>query len=401
LGCISIGSALSAGWTVDGRANETVESRFDLRGYASANYFAYDWQTDPGRRNAIDLERLTLYPTWRLDPRAQLVGEVEFEHGGTGSTVEFDRFEEFGEFEYEIEKGGEVLLEQLHLRYVHRDWFVVKLGRFKLPIGLASTHDEPSEYFTTTRSIAEATLIPVNWYENGIQLGGAAGRVEYTLSLVNGLDSSGFSSAAWVASGHQRRFEQVNAENLALCVTLAWRPRSELTLGASAYRGDSADNRPKPDLDVDAVVTVLDAHAEWGRGPWIVRALLLRGDLENADLVTKANRNLSNNLNVKRTPVGSAAQAVTAEAGFDLHSLLAALRRPLLLFARYESYDSMQEVEGAVIDLPRWDREAWTGGLNWRALDGAVLKAEYSRRELDIPNDNVEKTFSAGFGVEF
>jgi hypothetical protein len=40
--------------------------------------------------------------------------EVEFEHGGTGSALELE-YEEFGEFEQEVEKGGEVLVEELSL----------------------------------------------------------------------------------------------------------------------------------------------------------------------------------------------------------------------------------------------------------------------------------------------
>ena len=42
----------------------------------------------------------------------RLEAELEFEHGGTGITMEFDKLEEFGEFEMEVEKGGEVIVEK-------------------------------------------------------------------------------------------------------------------------------------------------------------------------------------------------------------------------------------------------------------------------------------------------
>ena len=38
--------------------------------------------------------------------------EVELEHGGTGTSLELD-YEEFGEFEQEVSKGGEVALEEI------------------------------------------------------------------------------------------------------------------------------------------------------------------------------------------------------------------------------------------------------------------------------------------------
>ncbi len=151
-------------------------ARFGLHGYGTVNYFAFDWETDPARRNALDLERLVLYPSVRLSERVRVDGELEIEHGGTGATLEFDRFEEFGEFEQEIEAGGEVVLEQLNVHVAVTERFNVRIGRLKLPIGLASTNDEPNEYFTTTRSAVEASLIPTNWYEIGAQAYGQVGR---------------------------------------------------------------------------------------------------------------------------------------------------------------------------------------------------------------------------------
>ena len=47
--------------------------------------------------------------------------ELEFEHGGTGTTVEFDKFEELANSR-QNRKGGEVLVEKLarFLRFVNR-----------------------------------------------------------------------------------------------------------------------------------------------------------------------------------------------------------------------------------------------------------------------------------------
>jgi hypothetical protein len=273
-----------------------------------------------------------------------------------------------------------------------------------VPVGLASVLDEPAESFTTSRSEMESSLIPVNWYENGIQAYGGVGGsavLRWTISLVNALDSSGFSSSSWIARGHQKRFETVNAEDLAVAARLDYGEVEEALLGVSVYAGDSADNRPKPDLAAGALVLVADAHAAIARGPLRARAVVLHGSLENADLVSRANRNLSNNLNVKRTPVGSEALGWSVEAGWDLRSILPSLPGRCDLFARYERYDTMAAVEGDVFDNPRWERETATAGANLHPIRGAVFKLQHSHRRLGTTSMNEESTTSIGVGFEF
>jgi hypothetical protein len=384
-------------------ATERHGTGFEISGYGSLNYFYFDWDTDPSRRNAVDVERLVFYPSYFYDERFSFRAEVEIEHGGTGATMEFDRFEEFGEFESEIEAGGEVLLEQAHIEMAFSHRLNLRIGRFKLPIGIATFQDEPSKYFTTTRSPAEVALIPTNWYEIGLQAHGRLGAFGYAVSVVNGLDATGFSSATWVVRGHQKRFETINAEEPALALRLDWfyLGDRDSRIGVSFYRGGSADNRPKPDLDVPAAVTVVDGHVTFDRGPVRANALVLFGHLQNAGAVTSANRNLSNNLNVKRTPVGTTALAYYGELGYDIASLLLTSGPKIVVFGRYEFYDTMHTVDTDVFDNPRWERTAVTFGLNGHVHRQIVLKTEYNHRWLGQVEQRFERTFSAGVGFEF
>ena len=398
--CLTLLAALVAfAGSAASQTADSVRTGLAISGYGTINYFNYEWDTDPSKRDAIDVERLVLYPLYQFNLYAFVKAEIEFEHGGTGVTKEFDRFEEFGEFETEVEAGGEVLLEQLHVDFAVSERFGIRVGRFKLPIGIATYRDEPGEYFTTTRSPAEVAIIPVNWYETGLQAYGRVADFAYVISVISGLDATGFSSASWIARGNQKRFETINAEDFAITARLDWHgfQDADSRIGLSFYAGDSADNRPKPDLDVSAVVTVFDAHADLRAGALQVRALVLYGRLGNAEAVTKANRNLSNNLNVKRTPVASAALAWYVEAGYDVLRS----RRPLTVFLRYAYYDSMHSTEGAVFDNPRWQRTAYTAGLNWHAIDQVVFKATHTHRRLGLTSLNVENTFSLGLGFEF
>ena len=60
--------------------------------------------------------------------------DIEFEHTGTGSAVE-KVFTEAGEWETEIEKGGEVELEQFWLQKSFSGALNLRVGHFVVPVG--------------------------------------------------------------------------------------------------------------------------------------------------------------------------------------------------------------------------------------------------------------------------
>ena len=301
--------------------NGTAEPNpFSVSGYGVVNYSHFDWELDPDRRAAIDIERLVVAPKYRINDTIRLESELEFEHGGTGSTMEFDKFEEFGEFETEIEKGGEIIVEKLAVVFSFQPSYNFRVGHIIVPVGLVSKRHRPQHYFTTTRPEAETHLIPTIWHETGVEIFGAFGPLKYQAQIVNGLDSTGFSSRHWIVRGHQLRFETVNAEAPAFVGRLDYAFHENATVGISGYYGDTAANRPKPDVDFDAHVGIVSLHGFYEVNAVKVRGLFLWGALENADRLSKVNRTLSNNLNVKRTPIGSSAVGWYIEAGYDILS---------------------------------------------------------------------------------
>ena len=377
---------------------------FTVSGYGVINYAHFDWELDPGRRAAIDVERFVIAPKYRINDTIQLEAELEFEHGGTGSTMEFDKFEEFGEFEMEIEKGGEVIVEKLAAVFSLHPLSKFRIGHIIVPVGLVAKRHRPQHYFTTTRPEAEAHLIPTIWHETGIELFGKFHGLSYQAQVVNGLDSTGFSSRHWIVPGHQLRFETVNAEAPAFVGRLDYALREGATVGISGYYGETAANRPKPDVDFDAHVSIVSVHGFYELNPIKLRALMLWGTLENADRLSKVNRTLSNNLNVKRTPIGSSALGWYIEAGYDVLSFFReaqAASPGLDVFARYDFYDTMASVEGVIFDNPRWERTTWTFGINYHAHTQLVFKGHYSLRRLATQDKNRENTFALGFGFQY
>jgi hypothetical protein len=389
---------------------------FTLSGYGAVNYYSYNFDTDRSLKNKTDIERLNLYLGYKFNDRISLRSEIEYEHGGTGATLEYDVQEEGGEFEQEIEQGGEVKLEQLYIDFDINTWLKIRVGRMKVHFGLAQSLDRPTQYFTSYKPEMENEILPLGWYENGIQFYGTLfGKLNYELSLVNGLDSSGFSSRGWIKDGHQAKFEMINAESFAVAGRLDYKfgTHRNTYIGISGYVGDSAPNRPKKDMNKSAYVTIVEGHISYNENYLRFNTLFLYGNLENSDVVSKANSKLSKTLGVKRNGIGKNALGFSAEIGYDIFHLINKNTKQLLFpFARYDYYDTMYDVEGSVVKNSKWERSTITTGLNWFVHPQIVFKAHYSNRRLGSQNyDPVsfvytgkkqkENTFGLGIGFSF
>lgn len=380
--------------------------KFHFKAYGVVNYYGFDWDTDPDRRNAFDTERINMYLKYDFTEKIQLKTEFEFEHGGTGVTMELDKFEEFGEYEVELEAGGEVLLEQINILFKYKTWLNFRVGRLKLYMGNASKLDLPTDYFTGHRSAMESALLPIGWYENGIEVLGDFGknnRFSYKAFLVNGLSSVGFTSANWIKRGHQKRFETINAENLAVSGRFDYNLPNGGYIGVSGYHGGSNKNRPKPDLEnTDGAVSIGDFHFNIEQENWKLRGMVLYGNLQNSDKISRANRNLSNALDVKRTPVAKNALGYYLEGGYDILSLKKnETTKQLFLFGRYDYYDSMYKTTGVILDNPRWERSVVTFGANYFINPHIVFKAHYAVNTLGLDEENKERTFLLGMAFDF
>lgn len=95
----------------------------------------YGGTDNSDHRNSVSIPRFVLALDYKFSPRWILGAEIEFESGGVGMETELENSEN-GEYETEMEKGGEVALEQFHItRLVHRS-FNVRAGHLIVPVGL-------------------------------------------------------------------------------------------------------------------------------------------------------------------------------------------------------------------------------------------------------------------------
>ena len=128
--------------------------KIKFTGYGELIYSHFDYGPDqksgpagspPDSRATIDIARLALEMELRLLRGVELETEVEIEHGGTGGALEIE-YEEFGEYETEVEKGGEVILEELYIKREFSDAFNIRLGHFYVAVGLTTEQYHPTDF---------------------------------------------------------------------------------------------------------------------------------------------------------------------------------------------------------------------------------------------------------------
>ena len=215
-------------------------------------------------RSYISIPRTIFAFDYKFRSDLILSTEVEFEYGGTGAAMELE-YDEAGEYEMEIEKGGEVVLEQFHITKRFASWLNVRAGHFIVPVGLTNAHHEPIFFFGTIRPEGETTILPSTWHETGLAVLGTYENLKYEVMIVNGLDPNGFSSSNWIQGGKQGVFEKSVMTSPAYAGRVEYTPIKGLRLGVSGYYNQSAKNASIPQklADINAAVSIGSADLQY------------------------------------------------------------------------------------------------------------------------------------------
>ena len=363
-----------------------------------------DYRPSEYRQTSVDLARIVFFAGYEFSDWLSFESELELEHGGTGATMELE-WDEFGEYEMEVEKGGEIVLEQAFVEAALGEYVSVKLGHLLVPVGMISQYHTPNLFSATHRPESESALIPSTWHETGVEVAARYKGFSLQLQAVTGLDSTGFSSTNWIAGGSQGRFELTSANDWGLVGRLDFSGVRGLLVGVSGYTSNTTRNRPKRDMYDDAArVYIGDIHLRYNYGPFRARALGMLGKLNNADAVTTYNRRLSSHLGVPRTNVASAAYAYYLELALDTLALFKVTDRQRLdVFLRYDGYDTMWKAPDpdSGYDDGTLQRQVLTMGLNYFIHPRVVLKGEYLRRWINKDKSWNRKQNEINFALGF
>lgn len=362
-------------------------------------------------RNKIEIPRFVLAFDYKFNPKWILGAEIEFEAGGVGSAVEIENSEN-GEYETEIEKGGEVALEQFHITRLIIPQINVRAGHLIVPVGLTNAHHEPINFFGTQRPQAETALLPSTWHETGIELFGSFGRdytrFDYQLMVVAGLNANGFDRNEWIIGGKAGYFETDNFTSPGYVARVDYTGVPGLRTGVSFYYCRDAGSNADKEQTYKSIGRIPVAIGTWDaqyRNKYVTaRANVTYGYVGNSAALSEANRMLSNKSPYSRlVPIAKNALSYGAEVGVNIAALAGTRKCPVIYpYARYEYYNPQYRGQGKQTMDKRLETSQWQFGLNWYALPNLVVKADYTTRQLGTASMfgkgpyNSENEFSIG-----
>ena len=394
------------------KQQDNLKGEFTFGGYGeitmSRHFYSDAWQRyalpqnykDDKGFGRFDVPHAVFFVGYNFGKGWSFGTEIEFEHGGTGMGIEIEE-EETGEYESEVEQGGEIALEQF---WINKSWnksLNLKMGHLLVPVGLTNKHHLPTEYFGVFRPEGDDAILPCAWHETGLSFWGSKNDWSYEAMFIAGLDADRFSPKNWIGSGSGTPYEFKIANDYAGALRVDNRSVKNLTIGISGYYGHSARNSLNNYGygDLSGAVAIGSLDFIFNPKDFILRGGVIYGHLNNSYEITTGNAGATNNSPTPGKPaVASDAISVGLEAGYNLFGLcddLTAKGQKLWLFGRYDYYDSMLNTVQGVPDYAYWKRMCYTVGLNYSPMKEIVIKTQYNYRSLDKPYNN-EPSFSLG-----
>lgn len=396
---------------------QNIFSRFSIGGYGEAvmsrNFYSQNFYRylDPATykndksHGRFDLPHVTLNLGYDFGKGWTLGMEIEFEHGGTESAVEIDA-DESGEYEAEVERGGEVALEQFWLNKAFAEGrFNIKAGELIIPVGEINQYHLPNEFFSVYRSEGEAKFLPNTWHQVGVSLWGKLPQWRYEAIFTSGLDAERFGHDCFAHYGAASPYEYKIGNTYAGAARIDNYSVDGLRLSLSGYYGHSFKNTERKASasydDCHGALAIGSFGFELNRWNLIVRGNATYAHLSDAERITTFNNAFPKHTQQdgspsKHSPIGTSAYSFGGEAGYDVFGLVNSLKdkQKLYVFGRYEDYNTYASGNKKVAyDYDHVKRMAF--GINYMPIPQIIVKAEYSKRYLDAAY-NDEPAISLG-----
>lgn len=385
------------------------------RNFYSQHFNRYrDPQTykDDKSHGRFDLPHVTLNLGYDFGHDWTLGMEIEFEHGGTESAVEIDA-DESGEYEAEVERGGEVALEQFWLnKAFFGGKFNVKAGEIIIPVGEINQYHTPDQFFSVYRTEGEAKFLPNTWHQVGVSLWGKLPQWRYEAIFTSGLDAERFGHNCFAHYGAASPYEYKIGNTYAGALRVDNYSVKGLRLSVSGYYGRSFKNTERK-----AGASYNDCHGdllvgsfgfELNRWNFIARGNATYAHLSDAQRITTfcnafPKHTQQDGSPSKHSPIGTSAYSFGCEVGYNFFGLVDRLRdkQKLYAFGRYEDYNTY--ASGTQKTAYAYDHvKRMAFGINYMPIKQIIVKAEYAKRYLpdgynDEPSLNIGIMFVGWF----
>jgi hypothetical protein len=326
-----------------------------LGGYGELHYNNLD------SKEEVDFHRFVLSLDHEFTDNIRLFSEIELEHSVAGD----------GE-------KGEVDLEQAYLEFDLNDRHAVKTGVFLVPVGILNETHEPATFYGVERNPVETYIIPTTWWEAGADLHGELGSgFSYSLAGTSGLDVDTSGSDAFLIRTGRQEVAEAKANDGAFTGRLKWTGLPGIELGLT---GQWQKDITQGELGVGA--TLLETHADIRRGPFGLRALYARWNLDKHNVINASDPDA----------VGRDAQeGWYVEPSYKTR--LGAIPGEWGLFVRYNVWDNNA---GSSNDT---GMKQINSGINYWPIPDVVFKFDVQTQDND--SENNDNGFNLGIGYQF
>lgn len=311
-----------------------------------------------GRLPQTDMLRQIIYLGYKFNDEVLVNSEIEIEHAGTGGAP----------------LGGEVSVEFAYVDWSRDPRIGVRAGMVLAPIGLVNELHEPPVFIGATRPDVESAIIPTTWRVNGAGVFGEfPGGLSYRAYISEGLDARKFTASSPTRGGRQKG-SRARATKPALSARVDYAGAPGLRVGGSVYRGDSWQDAQPDSVRLAPVTTLVEAHATFQRGPLDLRALFVKGMLDDAGALSDAL------LLSGAGRLGESYYGYYVEGAYDVLPLLVpGTGYALAPYVRYEMLDTQESVPGGS-ENPANEQTVLTFGAAFRPHPHVVLKGERQQR---------------------
>ncbi|MDT8387763.1 MAG: porin [Thiogranum sp.] len=330
-------------YSTSGAASWAERTR--IGGYGELHYNNLD--TDDGNFKELDFHRFVLFFGHQFSDRLRFFSELELEHALSGDG-----------------KNGEVELEQAYIEYDLNPNHRTKAGIYILPVGILNETHEPPTFYGVERNPVENAIIPSTWWAGGVALSGEiAPGWSYDVGVHEGLENSSYV----IRSGRQKT-SNADAHDLASTARLKWTGVAGVELAGTVQYQENITQG----VDNDASAWLVETHAIVQRGPYGLRALYARWDIDG-DGASLVGRDEQQGFYIEPS------YRVTEKFG---------------VFARYNQWDNQA---GNSVET---EKKQYDIGFNYWPHPDVVFKADYQKQDNES-GDGERDGFNLGVGYQF
>jgi len=338
----------------DSLNNNSSKSATTIGGYGDAFYQRNNYLGT----SKVDLERFVLFTGHKFNDQISYFSELEVEDAKVAGG----------------ETGGEVSIEQAYLKFnLNANQYLVA-GLFTPRIGILNEDHLPNTFNGNERNYVEQFIIPTTWRELGVGFYGSVNNIplNYTVALLNGLNSNGFVHGTGLIDG-QAEGRNASANNLAVTASLQLNLNSFRAQVSGYYGGTVGESKRKADsLGLSSgpfaiPVELGEADIMYSKGGFSTRALATIVNMPDASEINRAFAN-----NTPQTMYGA-----YLELAYDLLYLNAKPhQQQFIVFVRDERLDMNYQIPGNGVIDGTLDQNDIVAGFTYLPIKNVAIKAD-------------------------